>query len=320
MTAMDRSELVYIIGEDILDPYGGAFRATKGLSSKYPERVFTTPISEAAITGIGIGMAIRGLLPVVEIMFGDFLALCMDQLLNSASKFPLMYKGKVKVPLVVRTPMGAGRGYGPTHSQSLEKFFLGIPGLDVVAPSIFHNPGSLLLTAIFDSEIPVLFIENKILYTRKLCMEDSNLSIQVIDEDKFPTLMIKNHNNDHTDVLVIAYGGSSETVKDVMLDLIEEEITVTCVCPSRISNIDYCKQLTEYISFDRVIILEEGTEYFNWGSETAATLYENFFKTLNRPVMRLVPRADAIPASKSLENEFLINKSKLTASIFNILQ
>lgn len=320
MMAMDRSELVYIIGEDILDPYGGAFRATKGLSSKYPDRVLTTPISEAAITGIGIGMAIRGLLPVVEIMFGDFLALCMDQLLNSASKFPLMYKGKVTVPLVIRTPMGAGRGYGPTHSQSLEKFFLGIPGLDVVAPSIFHNPGTLLTTAIFDNDIPVLFIENKILYTRKLYIEEQQLSVQVIDEDKFPTLLIKNHHKEHTDVLLIAYGGSSETVKDVMLELIEEEITVACVCPSRINKVDFCKTLSEHIRFDRVIVVEEGTESFNWGSETATAIYERFFKTLKRPVLRLAPRADAIPASKSLENEFLINKSKLTASIFNILQ
>ena len=114
---------MYLIGEDMLDPYGGAFKVTKGVSSKFPERVITTPISESAIIGLGTGMAMRGMLPVVEIMFGDFLTLCTDQIVNSATKFPLMYKDRVAVPLVIRTPMGGGRGYGPTHSQSLEKMF-----------------------------------------------------------------------------------------------------------------------------------------------------------------------------------------------------
>ncbi|HXB06416.1 MAG TPA: transketolase C-terminal domain-containing protein [Puia sp.] len=320
MTAMDRSERVYIIGEDILDPYGGAFRVTKGLSSKYPDRVITTPISEAAITGIGTGMAIRGLLPVVEIMFGDFMALCMDQLLNSASKFPLMYKEKVSVPLVVRTPMGAGRGYGPTHSQSLEKYFLGMPGLDVVAPSIFHDPGALLLSAIFDSVNPVLFIENKILYTKKLCYGDSGLSIERQGSGAFPAAIVRNHPTGQPDIWVIAYGGTSELVRETMLELKDEEITITCICPSLISQSGLSGLLKDRPGFERVVILEEGTEGFNWGSEMAAAIYDHSFRTLKKPILRLAPPADAIPASKALENEFLVNKSKLTDAIINLLQ
>lgn len=320
MSAMDRSELVYVIGEDILDPYGGAFRATKKLSSKYPERVITTPISEAAITGIGTGMAIRGFLPVVEIMFGDFLALCMDQLLNSASKFPLMYKNKVKVPLVVRTPMGAGRGYGPTHSQSIEKYFLGMPGLDVVAPSIFHDPGALLLSAIFESDNPVLFIENKILYTKKIGADQPGLHIRSLEDGRFPTLLVSNHNNKQADVLIVAYGGVSEIAREVMLELADEEINITCVCPGMISSTSFCSLLQGQIGFDRVIIAEETTEFFNWASEVAATIYDTCFTRLKKPVIRLSPPADAIPASKPLENEFLVNKTKLTTSILNILK
>ncbi|MEW6094710.1 MAG: alpha-ketoacid dehydrogenase subunit beta, partial [Chloroflexota bacterium] len=130
--ATDTDPRVYILGEDILDPYGGAFKVTRGLSTKFPDRVLTTPISEAGIVGVSSGMALRGLRPVAEIMFGDFVTLAADQLVNHASKFRWMYNDNVRVPMVVRAPMGGRRGYGPTHSQSLEKLFLGVPGLKVV--------------------------------------------------------------------------------------------------------------------------------------------------------------------------------------------
>ncbi|OGO72164.1 MAG: hypothetical protein A2Z49_11430, partial [Chloroflexi bacterium RBG_19FT_COMBO_56_12] len=159
---------VYLLGEDVLDPYGGAFKVTRGLSSAYPERVLTTPLSEAGITGVAAGMALRGLHPVVEIMFGDFLSLAADQLINHIAKFRWMYNDQVRLPLVIRTPMGGRRGYGPTHSQSLEKFFLGIPGLRVLAPAALstpgYGPGDLLYRTILESDDPVLFIENKLLY------------------------------------------------------------------------------------------------------------------------------------------------------------
>jgi len=117
-TALDNDLRVYLLGEDILDPYGGAFKVTRGLSTLFPDRVLTTPISEAAITGVSGGMALRGLRPVAEIMFGDFVTLIADQLVNHAAKFRWMYNDKVRVPMVVRTPMGGRRGYGPTtHSR-----------------------------------------------------------------------------------------------------------------------------------------------------------------------------------------------------------
>ena len=115
---------VLFFGEDIVDPYGGAFKITKNLQTKYKTRVFSTPISEATIVGMSSGLAIEGFKPIVEIMFGDFLSLAFDQILNNLSKFHSMYNESVKVPLIIRTPMGAGRGYGPTHSQSIEKFFM----------------------------------------------------------------------------------------------------------------------------------------------------------------------------------------------------
>ena len=124
---MAQDPRILLIGEDIESPYGGAFKITKGLSEEFPSRVRNTPISESTIIGMGNGLALGGFLPVCEIMFGDFLALAADQLINHASKFRFMYNDQVRIPFIVRTPMGGRRGYGPTHSQSIEKHFLGLP-------------------------------------------------------------------------------------------------------------------------------------------------------------------------------------------------
>ena len=139
---MENNPSVFVIGEDIKDPYGGAFKVTKGLSSKFPDRVLTTPISESAIVGFGTGLAISGYRPIVEIMFGDFITLCVDQIVNGASKFKWMYGDNFDVPLVIRTPMGGNRGYGATHSQTLENLFL-VYLMFILYPSIFHNPGDI---------------------------------------------------------------------------------------------------------------------------------------------------------------------------------
>ena len=163
--AFETRDDVYLLGEDVLDPYGGAFKVTQGLSSRWPKRVITTPVSEGAIFGIAAGMALRGWRPVLEIMFGDFIALGFDQTVNGISKFRAMFDDQVRVPLVVRTPMGGRRGYGPTHSQTLEKLLLGVPGITVVAPSECHDIGALLLAAIDDDD-PIFFIENKLMYGR----------------------------------------------------------------------------------------------------------------------------------------------------------
>ncbi|HVU65349.1 MAG TPA: thiamine pyrophosphate-dependent enzyme, partial [Phycisphaerales bacterium] len=132
-----------IIGEDIESPYGGAFKCTQGLSAKWPERVRNTPISEHAISGIGNGLAMRGMIPVVEIMFGDFMTLCMDQWVNHAAKFRFMFNDKVRVPVIIRTPMGGKRGYAATHSQSIEKHFLGLPDTRVLCLHHRYSPAML---------------------------------------------------------------------------------------------------------------------------------------------------------------------------------
>lgn len=317
---LSSDDRVYIIGEDILDPYGGAFRATKSLSTKFPGRLIPTPISEAAITGIGTGMAIRGLRPIVEIMFGDFLSLSFDQLLNSASKFPLMYKSKVTVPLVIRTPMGAGRGYGPTHSQSLEKHFLGMPGLNIVAPSIFHNPGELLKNATLKDNGPVLFIENKILYSKEIVETSDILDLQFIGSDIYPTAQIKNYFSPAVpDVAVFTYGGTSELIREIMVEFIDEEINILAICPSLISDFNLSHELNLFSHLKRILIVEEGCSGFNWGSEVATVLYEKYLNKLDRKIERISSEYNIIPASKQLEQEHLPNKDKIVQRIINLI-
>jgi hypothetical protein len=156
---------VVLLGEDVLDPYGGAFKVTQGLSDAYPERVLTTPISEASLFGVAAGMALRGRRPILEIMFGDFIALGSDHTVTGIAKCRDRYADQVTVPLVVRTPMGGRRGYGPTPSHSLEKFLLGVPNVVVVAASECHDLRGLLVNAV-DDDRPVFLIENKLMYGR----------------------------------------------------------------------------------------------------------------------------------------------------------
>ncbi|MDP2388819.1 MAG: pyruvate dehydrogenase, partial [Acidobacteriota bacterium] len=216
---------VVVLGEDILDPYGGAFKVTKGLSSAYPDRVFTTPISEAAIVGLASGLALRGMRPIAEIMFGDFLFLAGDQLVNHAAKFQWMYNDQVRVPMVVRAPMGARRGYGPTHSQSIEKHFMGVPGLWVVAPHILGDPGQLLRQATLECDAPVVFIESKTCYGRALVSAVPGMTSTVIADEAspFPTVVLRHDRCELADGLLWCYGGMTPHCLEAVQHLREVE-------------------------------------------------------------------------------------------------
>ena len=313
---------MYLIGEDMLDPYGGAFKVTKGVSSKFPERVITTPISESAIIGLGTGMAMRGMLPVVEIMFGDFLTLCTDQIVNSATKFPLMYKDRVAVPLVIRTPMGGGRGYGPTHSQSLEKMFLGVPGLRVVSPSLAHDPGKLLWRTIISCSKPTLFVEYKSLYPKQLINSGDGFSLRIAEhENDFPAAVLENYSESDPDIIIVAYGGASEQVLDVMRTLIDEEIKVRAIFPSELSvGSNEPWWFSEISSNVPIILAEHGTMSFNWGSEIASLIHRFFFNKLVMPVTRLSSSNDVIPAASEKEKANLLSANQIMKSIFHCLE
>ncbi|MDD4170486.1 MAG: transketolase C-terminal domain-containing protein [Desulfotomaculaceae bacterium] len=319
---LEQNDRVFIIGEDIVDPYGGAFKVTKGLSVRFPDRVLPTPISEAAIVGMATGMAMRGLRPVVEIMFGDFITLAADQMINHAAKFHAMYSGKVEVPLVIRTPMGGGRGYGPTHSQSLEKIFLGIPGLKVVAPSHYHDPGVILKNAVLNDGHPVLFIEHKGLYPKELVLQDHppfSLSIAAGDFE-YPTVIVKNfdYKQHKPDLAIITYGGMSPVVEDIMKTMYQEEVWVVSIFPSLISEppMEVIAEAVEAIG--NVIIVEEGAGRFGWSAEIAASLDYCLGSKCPR-LTRIMSKPTVIPAAKHLEKTVLPSIEQIENTIWEVL-
>jgi pyruvate/2-oxoglutarate/acetoin dehydrogenase E1 component len=319
--AMVNDSRVYLLGEDIIDPYGGAFKVTKNLSSEFPNRVLSTPISEAGITGVATGMAIRGLRPVVEIMFGDFITLCADQIINSATKFPLMYKDNVFVPMLIRTPMGGGRGYGPTHSQSLEKLFFGTPGLTILSPSLAHSPGDILCAAILKTNSPVLYIEDKNLYPMPLISKDENFTVKNFTEfTDYPVRIVDNFKVGKPDVIIIAYGGVSNVVIQSMKDLSSEEIMIRAIFPSQIDLWGESLNWLEAVSPDiPIVVAEQGSEGFNWGSEIVAALHTRYFDKLVCSPLRISALSTVIPAAKDLETEVIVSKSRIIDAIFKVI-
>ena len=307
---MTRDERVHIIGEDLLDPYGGAFKVTRGLSTKFPERVITTPVSEAGIVGLAGGMALRGLRPVVEIMFGDFVTLAADQLINSLSKFNWMYNGQANVPIVVRTPMGGRRGYGPTHSQTLEKLFLGVPGLRVLAPCALGDPGDLLANAILDDDDPVMFIENKLLYLNQVLDLEFDDDFRLTTHKKLgsyaPTYCLALKAAPPPTITMTAYGYMAELAREALLKLAyEHEIFAELIVPTQLapfgSESDQPNPLFDSIQrTKRMLVIEEGNLSLGWGAEIIARAKGILGNSLD-DAQRVAALDLPIPASTSLE-------------------
>ena len=310
--AMSHDPDVLLIGEDLLDPYGGAFKVAKGLSTQFPDRLISTPISESAITGAATGMAIRGLKPVVEIMFGDFLTLCVDQIVNHASKFHWVYNEQVNVPIVIRAPMGGYRGYGATHSQTLEALFMSVPFLDIVAPSLLHEPGELLKHAILKAEHPVLFIENKTLYAKKLIGSESDINgarftRSVINPDSaFPVIKLEVIENEKADVTIVTYGGMVEQVCEAAWNVfMEEEIICNILAPSRIKPVGFMEIESEIKTSGKILTVEEGIRSGGWGAEVIAGLHERATGNYRFNADRVGASELPIPSSRHQELEVL---------------
>jgi len=307
----ERPEVV-VVGMDILDPYGGAFKVEKGLSTRFPGQVLPTPVCEMSLTGACAGMALRGLRPVLQIMFGDFLTLAVEPLVNYASKYRGMYNDQVRCPLVVRAAMGGGRGYGPTHSQSLEKLLLGIPDLRVVALSVAHDPQALLFECVEDDS-PVLLVENKLVYSRPLLdLSDQQwgpFSIQS-SPGPYPTLVFSGNDFRFSDGVLATYGGNLEMALEVSRQLLEEhELSLEVVAFSLLypPPLDMLQAALERAR-GRLITLEEAALGGGWGSEIIARGCEQGWI---RKARRLGARESVIPSARSLEEEVLPGPSEL---------
>jgi pyruvate/2-oxoglutarate/acetoin dehydrogenase E1 component len=309
---MQADERVYLVGEDLLDPYGGAFKVTRGLSEAFPRRVLTSPISEAGIVGLAGGMALRGLRPLVEIMFGDFLTLAADQIINNLSKFNWMYNGQVDVPVVIRTPMGGRRGYGPTHSQTLEKHFIGAPGLRVLAPCAFGDPGQLLADAILQDDQLVLFIENKLLYLQTVndsqALADFTLSEFLTPESYAPTYTLTLREAPPPTLTLLAYGYMAGLARQAAQRLAyEHELFCEVVIPTQLSPISAALAAPLAASLDhtrRLLTVEEGTYTMGWGAEMLARAQESLRTDLVKGG-RVAAQDTPIPASMPLEDRML---------------
>ena len=325
---------VILLGEDLLDPYGGAFKVTRGLSNAFPDQVLNTPISEAGMTGMAGGMALRGMRPVVEIMFGDFTTLIADQVINHITKFSGMYNGKVQAPVVIRTPMGGRRGYGPTHSQTLEKYFLGVPGLTVLAP--FHlrgehplgEPGRLLYDSIIKLDSPALFIENKLQYLLKLGSEAEGLSEFTVSSTSIPSegsgkggvirapfYSLRLKAAPAATVTLAAYGYMAYLALEAAHKLAYEyEIFCELLVPTQLAPFELGPLYASVGRTGRLLTIEEGTLSLGWGAEVLARTAEALGQHLKK-AGRLAAREGVVPAAPDLEADCLPGTDDIIARV-----
>ncbi len=300
------------LGEDILSPYGGAFKVTKELSQLRPGQVFSTPISESAITGISNGLALNGFKPFAEIMFGDFMTLAFDQIVNHASKFHHMFNKKVTCPVVIRTPMGARRGYGPTHSQTLDKFLVGIDNIKTVALNTFINP-AIIYEAVYEERHPVLVIENKTDYGKKMLQHTAKNFVYERNHDVFPVVRIRPAVSAPT-LTIVAYGGMADIVAAALDDIfLQTDFKPELIVPSLISHLPVDLVTAAASATGRLLVIEEGTSFAGIGSELIAAVAE--MNNSGIKMKRIAAYPVPIPSVKSLENLVIPEKNRIISDI-----
>ncbi len=289
---MERDERVFIIGEDV-GVYGGAFGVTLGMVDHFgEERVIDTPISELGIAGAITGAALTGMRPVGEIMFMDFTTLAMEQLVNQAAKMRFMFGGAIKVPFVLRTPAGSGTGAAAQHSQSLENWFVHVPGLKVVMPSTPYDVKGLLLASIRDDN-PVIFIEHKLLYKSKGPVPEQPYTIPLGQAE------VKRKGRD---VTIVATAIMVARALEAADQLSEEGIEVEVVDPRTLKPLDTGTIVRSARKTGRVLIVHEACKTGGYGGELAAVIAESeAFDYLDAPIVRLAGRDIPIPYNRTLE-------------------
>jgi pyruvate/2-oxoglutarate/acetoin dehydrogenase E1 component len=302
--ALAADERVFLLGEDIADP--GASGPTAGLSTKYgPERVLDTPISEAAIIGAAIGAAIEGFLPVAEIMIMDFIGIAADQIINHAAKLRFMTGGRTTAPITVRTQVYGGLATGATHSQTLEAWFMHIPGLKVVVPSTPRDGKGLLTAAIFDED-PCLFIETIRLQGKRGSVPiDPGFSIPLGHAD------IKRPG---TDVTLISYGRSVHDALAAATTLAEQGVSAEVVDLRTLVPLDVETMLGSARRTRRVVVIHDAVQFGGPGAEIAATLQSELFGELVAPIERVGARFVPTPAEPALEAQVYPSPARIVSA------
>jgi 2-oxoisovalerate dehydrogenase E1 component len=307
---MSRDATVVLMGEDI-GAYGGAYGATRGLVEQFgPDRVRDTPISEAAIAGAAVGAAMNGLRPVMEIMYVDFTPLAMDQLANQGAKNRYMFGGKTSVPLVVRTEGGAGRGIAAQHSQSLEALWTHFPGLYVVMPSTPFDAKGLLKTAIRDNN-PVMFIEHKMLYGVKGEVPEGDYTIP---------LGVADIKREGRDVTVLTYSRMVQKSLEAAEDLAALGISVEVVDLRTLKPLDRNTIRQSVEKTGRCVIVSEGYTTSGFAAELMATVIEEAFYALDRPIVRVTAKDVPIPVAETLERAAIPQMEDIVAAIREVMR
>ena len=312
---------VILLGEDLADPYGGAFKVSRGLSSRFPAQVLSTPIAEAGILGVSNGLALAGLKPVAEIMFADFVTLAADQLVNFAAKFHSMYAGRVTCPVTVRLVSGGGRGYGPTHSQSLERLFCGVPGLRVLALSQRHDAARLLRQTVLHDRSPKVFVENKMLYALRPA-DKPPLDLQPVATEKteghYPPLCYTPAGHRQADVTLVTYGGMTGVCEQAMLRLLEdEELSFDYVVLTQLWPLDVTEIVASVRRTGRLVVVEETVTDFGVSAAVIAAVAQQLPGGFSCRAVgsRPVP----IPAVRHLEEKILPSVGPVVGAVTALL-
>ncbi len=310
---MNRDPNVFVMGEDIgvWGDGGGVFSVTKGLLDEFgSHRVLDTPISEEGFVSMGVGAALVGSRPVVEVMYSDFLTLVMDPLVNQAAKMRYMFGGQAKVPLVVRTNLGAAGGKAAQHSQSFETWFMHVPGIKVVVPTTPADAAGLLKTAIRDDN-PVLFLEHKLLYFMKGEVPD------VIEPIPFGQALIRREGKD---VTLVATQVMLQLALKAADQLEEEGIDVEVIDPRTLVPLDLETILTSVRKTGRCVIAHEAVERAGWAAEIGFEVSLQAFDYLDAPIVRVCSANLPVPYTKDLEAVVIPNLNDIKDGIRAVYQ
>jgi pyruvate dehydrogenase E1 component beta subunit len=307
---MKRDDRVFVIGEEV-GLYEGAYKVTQGLLKEFgPRRIVDTPIAESGFTGVGIGAAMVGLRPVVEMMTFNFALLALDQIVNSAAKMNYMSGGQFNVPIVIRGPGGPAHQLAAQHSQSMEVYFYHVPGLKVVRPSTPVDAKGLLKSAIRDDN-PVIFIESETLY---------NIKGEVPEDPDFTIPLGQAAvRREGTDVTVVAYMGMMYRAMEAAEELAKDGISVEIVDPRTLMPLDSATILGSVRKTHRAVVVEAGAGFAGMGSELSAVITEQAFDDLDAPVERVTGVAAPMPYARNLEKAKTPSTERIVEAVRRVL-
>jgi pyruvate dehydrogenase E1 component beta subunit len=319
---MERDETVFCIGEDIAVPggWGGAFTVTLGLENKFPDRMIDTPIAELGLFGIAVGAAMMGMRPIADVQYGDFLFLASDQIINNASKMRYMSGGAVKVPLVMRAPIGA-TGRGSQHAQSMERYFIGVPGLKVVAVSNAYDAKGILKAAVRDDN-PVLIFEHKLLYGSKGARREPgavDAGSEIPEDDYVVPLDTAKLHREGSDVTLLGWLLMHHFNLQAADALAAEGISAEVIDVRSLSPIDYATIGESIKKTGRVVIVEEGPKTGGVSAEIAAGIMEHCGEYLQAPVMRVASPDVPVPFTPVLENAYRPDVPRIVEAARNLV-